>query len=305
MGPMVYLLPLYSPLRMIEEISILDHLSNGRAEIGVGRGVSPYELGFHNVDASKSREIFIDAFDCMVEGLTHDRLTYHGPFYDYDDVPVVLHPLQKPYPAMWYGSSNTTGATWAGERGLHFASNGATDVARANIAAYVDALAKRGTGVEHPHPEFPGGGAIGVSRQIVVADTDADARRIAQGPHEHIHHNQMFLRREALARADMKSRPGYVDAPSAGDLDKSLAEGSSIIGSPETVRAAIEAQIETLGINYLICYFMFGTMTLKTPCARWSSSRPKCGQRSEQTAPRRRVDDLRRRERPGTSRTSR
>ena len=78
----------------------------------------------------------------------------------------------------------------------------------------------------------------------------------------------MFLRREALARADMKSRPGYVDAPSAGDLDKSLAQGSSIIGSPETVRAAIEAQIETLGINYLICYFMFGTMTLKD-ALRW------------------------------------
>lgn len=262
MGPMVYLLPLYSPLRMIEEISILDHLSHGRAEIGVGRGVSPYELGFHKVDAGKSREIFIDAFDCMIEGLTHDRLSYHGPFYDYDDVPVVLHPLQQPYPAMWYGSSNTVGAQWAGQRGLHFASNGATEVARANIAAYVAALAARGTGVEHPHPEFPGGGAIGVSRQIVVADTDADARRIAQQPHEHIHHNQMFLRREALERSDMKSRPGYVDSPSDGNLDKSLAEGSSIVGSPETVRAAVEAQIETLGINYLICYFMFGTMTL-------------------------------------------
>jgi alkanesulfonate monooxygenase SsuD/methylene tetrahydromethanopterin reductase-like flavin-dependent oxidoreductase (luciferase family) len=263
MGPMVYLLPLYSPLRMIEEISILDHLSHGRAEIGVGRGVSPYELGFHKVDASKSREIFIDAYDCMIEGLTHDRLTYHGPYYDYDDVPVVLHPLQQPYPGMWYGSSNTTGAAWAGERGLHFASNGASDRAKENIDAFVAAFKARGSGAAVPHAEFPGGVAIGVSRQIVVAETDADARRIAQGPHEHIHHNQMFLRREALARTDMKSRPGYIDAPSAGNLDHSLAEGSSIVGSPDTVRAAVEAQIEMLGINYLICYFMFGTMALK------------------------------------------
>jgi len=262
MGPMVYLLPLYSPLRMVEEISILDHLSHGRAEIGVGRGVSPYELGFHKVDAEKSREIFIDAYDCMIEGLTHDRLTYHGPYYSYDDVPVILHPLQQPHPATWYGSSNTVGAAWAGERGLHFASNGPTERAKDNIDAYVKALAKRGTGVEIPHAEFPGGGAIGISRQIVVAGTDAEARRIAQPAHEHIHNNQMFLRNEALRRTDLKSRPGYVDSPSSADFDASLAEGSTIAGSPATVIAEIERQIDRLGINYLICYLMFGTMSL-------------------------------------------
>jgi alkanesulfonate monooxygenase SsuD/methylene tetrahydromethanopterin reductase-like flavin-dependent oxidoreductase (luciferase family) len=263
MGPMVYLLPLYSPLRLIEEISILDHLSHGRMEIGVGRGVSPYELNFHKVDAEKSRDIFIDAYDCVIEGLTHDRLTYHGPFYDYDDVPMILRPLQQPHPAMWYGSSNTVGAAWAGERGLHFASNGGSKRAKDNIDAYVAALKKRGTGVENPHPEFPGGGAIGVSRQVVVADTDAEALRIAKSAHEHIHNNQMYLRREAIRRADMKSAPGYVDAPSAADFDASVNEGSTIAGSPETVRKAIEAQIEQLGINYLICYMMFGTMSLK------------------------------------------
>ena len=47
LGPLVYLLPLYSPLRLVEEICMLDHLSHGRLEVGVGRGVSPYELGFH------------------------------------------------------------------------------------------------------------------------------------------------------------------------------------------------------------------------------------------------------------------
>ena len=60
LGPLVYLLPLYSPLRLIEEICMLDHLSHGRLEIGVGRGVSPFELNYHNVDHSKSREVFAD-----------------------------------------------------------------------------------------------------------------------------------------------------------------------------------------------------------------------------------------------------
>src|SRR5919109_3894222 len=50
LGPLVYLLPLYSPLRLIEEVCMLDHLSRGRLEVGVGRGVSPFELKYHKVE---------------------------------------------------------------------------------------------------------------------------------------------------------------------------------------------------------------------------------------------------------------
>src|SRR5262249_28969484 len=68
LGPLVYLLPLYSPLRLIEEIAMLDHLSHGRLEVGVGRGVSPFELKYHKVEHDQSRDIFIDAFDCISAG---------------------------------------------------------------------------------------------------------------------------------------------------------------------------------------------------------------------------------------------
>src|SRR5438270_14045119 len=80
-GPLVYLLPLYSPLRMIDEICMLDHLSNGRLEVGVGRGVSPFELMHHKIKHEDSREIFVDAFDCITAGLTSDMLTYSGKHY--------------------------------------------------------------------------------------------------------------------------------------------------------------------------------------------------------------------------------
>jgi alkanesulfonate monooxygenase SsuD/methylene tetrahydromethanopterin reductase-like flavin-dependent oxidoreductase (luciferase family) len=262
MGPMVYLVPLYSPLRLIEEISILDHLSHGRMEVGVGRGVSPFELNFHNIDPEKSRDIFIDGYECVIEGLTHDRLTHHGPYFNYDDVPIMLRPLQQPHPAMWYGSSNTVGSTWAGEHGLHFATNGTGERAKSNIDAYLAALAQRKTGVEMPKPEFPGGAAIGISRQVVVADTLADARRIGGPAHVHIHTNQTYLRRESARRSSMKGDPAYGNTPTSADFDKAIAEGSTIVGTPDIVRAEIERQIETLGINYLICYFMFGNMTL-------------------------------------------
>src|ERR1700751_1537848 len=81
LGPMVYLLPLYSPLRLIEEICMLDHLSRGRLDIGVGRGVSPFELKFHKGAHEQSRDIFIDAFDCILTGLTSETLNHAGPHF--------------------------------------------------------------------------------------------------------------------------------------------------------------------------------------------------------------------------------
>jgi alkanesulfonate monooxygenase SsuD/methylene tetrahydromethanopterin reductase-like flavin-dependent oxidoreductase (luciferase family) len=198
----------------------------------------------------------------LIEGLTHDRLTHHGPYFNYDDVPMMLRPLQQPHPAMWYGSSNTIGSNWSGERGLHFATNGPNDRAKVNIDAYVAALAGRKTGVIKPKPEFAGGAAIGISRQVVVADTMAEARRIAEPAHVHIHANQTYLRRESARRATMKGDPNYGNTPASADFDNAVAEGTTIVGTPDTVRADIERQVEALGINYLICYFMFGNMTL-------------------------------------------
>ena len=264
LGPMVYLLPLYSPLRLIEEICMLDHLSKGRMEIGVGRGVSPYELNFHHVDAEKSRDIFIDAYDCLLAGLTRERLTYQGPYYTYDDVPIQLRPYQSPHPAMWYGSSNAVGSQFAGERGMHFATNGGTKRAKGNIDAFTAALATRGTGPANPHAEFTGGTAIGISRHIVVAETDAEAYRIAKPALDHQHANQNYLRREAARRTELygEGGPAYAAPPASGQIDTAIAEGSTIVGTPETVIKELKKQEAELGINYMIGYMMFGTMAL-------------------------------------------
>jgi alkanesulfonate monooxygenase SsuD/methylene tetrahydromethanopterin reductase-like flavin-dependent oxidoreductase (luciferase family) len=258
LGPLVYLLPLYSPLRLSEEISILDHLSGGRYEVGVGRGVSPFEMGFHNIDHAKSRDIFIDAYRCLVAALTGDKLTYASERYVYTDVPVPLRPLQTPHPAFWYASSNTTGATWAGEEGMHFVSNGPTMRAKSNIDAYREALAKRGAPAQ-PKAAFKGGAAIGVSRMVVVADTDAEARRVAE-PAVHYHHaNLTWLARQHPSETGLAVR---LNIPLAATYEDMLAEGSLIAGAPETVRAEIERQTAVLGINYFIAYPFFGAMRL-------------------------------------------
>jgi len=258
LGPLVYLLPLYSPLRLAEEIAILDHLSHGRLEVGVGRGVSPFELGYHKVAHDQSRDIFIDAFDCLVTAMTNDTFSYAGKHYTYKDVPMPLRPLQQPHPPFWYGSSNTTGATWAGEHGMHFVANGPTDYAKPNVDAYREALAKRG-GVAQPKKEFKGGGVIGALRHIVVADTDEEARKLAK-PNVEYHCASLNWLRKMHSNAEAALR-GLV--PRGVTFEEWERDGMAIAGSPKTVVAEIEQQAEKLGLNYLLTYMFFGTLTLE------------------------------------------
>ena len=100
LGPLGYLLPLYNPLRLIEEVCMLDQLSNGRLDLGFGRGISPYELGYFGVDPTESRSIMEEALEVLVKGMTQARLTYHGKYFQFQDVPMELQPLQQPYPPL-------------------------------------------------------------------------------------------------------------------------------------------------------------------------------------------------------------
>jgi alkanesulfonate monooxygenase SsuD/methylene tetrahydromethanopterin reductase-like flavin-dependent oxidoreductase (luciferase family) len=257
LGPLVYLLPLYSPLRMIDEICMLDHLSNGRMEVGVGRGVSPFELKYHKVEFDQSREIFIDAFKCISAGLMTDQLSYDGPHYKYDNVPIALRPLQRPHPAFWYGSSGAEGSTWAGEHGMHFVTLGPNGFAKGNIDTFKAAFAKHGKAAS-PKPEFPGGVAIGVQRHIFVDDTDAKAKVWAKPAMEAHLANINWLRTkhgQTGAVVRMKNVRGQ-------NFEECVAEGTAIAGSPATVRAAIERQHAEIGFNYLLTYLFLGTMSL-------------------------------------------
>ena len=258
LGPMVYLLPLYSPLRLIEEICMLDHLSRGRLDVGVGRGVSPFELNFHKVAHEQSRDIFIDAFACIHAGLTGETLNHAGPHFTYANVPMALKPLQKPHPPFWYGSSNRIGAAWSGERGMHFAANGPTALAKENIAAYRASLAK-GAAPPVPKPEFPGGTAIGLLRHIVVAETDGEARAIAK-PNIAYHSASLNYLRKTQASTLPDPRANIHRGTTFEEWEQ---DGMAIAGSPATVLATLERQAAELGINYLIAYLFFGTMTLE------------------------------------------
>ena len=72
---MVSVLPLYHPVRLVEEISMLDQLSSGRLELGIGRGTSPFEMAGFGVDANESRAMMDESLEIMLMGLSRRR---HG-----------------------------------------------------------------------------------------------------------------------------------------------------------------------------------------------------------------------------------
>jgi len=115
LGPLVYCLPLYHPLRLIDEVCMLDQLSDGRLQLGVGAGVSPVEVGFFDIEWDSRRERFDEAFEVLLKGLASRELTHHGTYHDFDAVPLPLEPVQRPHPPLWFGISRPERATWAAE----------------------------------------------------------------------------------------------------------------------------------------------------------------------------------------------
>src|SRR4029077_9578019 len=117
--------------------------------------------------------------------------------------------------------------------------------------------AKRG-GAAQPKPDFRGGAVIGALRHIVVGETDAEARAIAK-PNVDYHVESLNWLRKKHAQNEAQVR-GLV--PRGLTFEEWEQDGMAIAGSPATVIAEIARQTQQLGINYLLSYLFFGTMTL-------------------------------------------
>ncbi len=140
LGPLVYLLPLYNPLRLVSEICMLDHLSNGRLDLGVGRGVSPFELAYYGVSFMDSREIFEEGLAALIKGLRNDHLEHRGPHYRIDRAPMELKPLQRPNPPFWYGVTSPESVSFAARHGMHMVGLGPIAMVKGMTTQYREEL---------------------------------------------------------------------------------------------------------------------------------------------------------------------
>jgi alkanesulfonate monooxygenase SsuD/methylene tetrahydromethanopterin reductase-like flavin-dependent oxidoreductase (luciferase family) len=94
------LLPLHEPLRLAEELAMLDCLSKGRLIAGFARGI-PREYQVHNVPLAQSRARFEEAYDIIVKAWDEEVFSYRGNFWSYRDVALWPRPVQQPHPPIW------------------------------------------------------------------------------------------------------------------------------------------------------------------------------------------------------------
>jgi alkanesulfonate monooxygenase SsuD/methylene tetrahydromethanopterin reductase-like flavin-dependent oxidoreductase (luciferase family) len=116
-GTGVTLAAFYHPLRLAEEIALLDILSGGRVNWGAGRGFDPKEFQTFGVPMEQSMARFHEAVDIVLKAWTSERLTYHGKFFSFDDVEVLPKPLQRPHPPVWMASGSLEALQWASSTG--------------------------------------------------------------------------------------------------------------------------------------------------------------------------------------------
>src|ERR1700682_6637041 len=92
LGALVYVLPAHHPLRLAEEICMLDHLSQGRIEVGIGRGASAHELQYFGVDPDQAQAMYCDAYTIIKQALTQPQVRLKGTYYDFENVPIEIKP---------------------------------------------------------------------------------------------------------------------------------------------------------------------------------------------------------------------
>jgi alkanesulfonate monooxygenase SsuD/methylene tetrahydromethanopterin reductase-like flavin-dependent oxidoreductase (luciferase family) len=247
-GPLVYTLSVSHPLRILEEICMLDQMSRGRLEVGIGRGASPYEIGYFGVDAQKSSKIYTESFQIIQQGLTSREINFEGEVFQFKQVPVELECVQKPHPPFWYGLSHPNAVPWAAENGVNIVCNGSS--------APVRAITDRYREVWEQSAGSRGGAApplMGLGRHIMVGETTKEAFEIGKRAFGVWYASLMHLWR--------KHNHPLTTYPIPEDFATAVDAGMVIVGTPEEVCEGLKREIAISGVNYVLTRFAFGDLT--------------------------------------------
>ena len=248
-GPMVYVLPLYHPLRLIEEICMLDQLSDGRLLLGMGRGISPIELDYYGIDPGDARDIYDEALEIIMTGLDNDTLTFEGKHFSFKDVPMPLSPYQRPHPPLWTGIGTPDGATRAGVTGHHVLTNSPLPMAVDFMQRYYDSWEETHGASGKPRP------MAGVCRHTIIADTHEEAEAIMREAY--------LVWWESFSQLFRQHGTHIPVAQYTGDFGETVARELLIYGTAESVGEQINTYIERTGNNYFVCRFAFGSLSIE------------------------------------------
>jgi alkanesulfonate monooxygenase SsuD/methylene tetrahydromethanopterin reductase-like flavin-dependent oxidoreductase (luciferase family) len=246
-GPMVYVAALYHPMRLAEEICMLDQLSGGRLQIGMGRGAVAIEQEIYGVDPATTHKRYEEARDIVLSALTGPRVDFAGEYFQVRDFPMVLRCLQQPHPPLWYGLGSPEAAVWAAGVAANVISLRPVAVARVALQRYREEWARLGRATA----DLP---FMGVCRPVVVADTDAEAQAVARTAYPR-------WRASLSALWDQRGIAFPLGMPT--HWDELQASGGGIAGAPQAVLEYLRAQKAAVDGNFFLCQMMFGNMPLE------------------------------------------
>ena len=228
-GTGVCLAGFYHPLRLAEEIALLDILSGGRVNWGAGRGFDPNEFAAFGVPVEESHARFRETVEIVLTAWTHDRLTYAGEFFSFDGVEVLPKPLQQPHPPVWLAASSPGAVERAAAAGHSILMD--PHATHAELGNKLDLYRK--TLARHGHTMD--GRQIPMARFFAVAASEGEAAEIA--------------RRGARWLLDT-----YVPPHMQADADpvQRYVDEVVIHGTPERVRDRLAQLEDELPLDYLI-----------------------------------------------------
>lgn len=225
-GLAVSLAVFYNPLRLAEEVALLDVLSGGRINWGAGRGFDRGEFGAFKIDVEESAARFQEAVDIVLAAWTNERLTHHGQFWDYDDIEVLPKPLQKPHPPTWLAATSPEAIERAAKRGhtILMDPHATHDEIRDKRALYQRSLEASGFSIA--------GRDIPMARLIAIAPTEEQAKQVAY---------------EGARWTVGSYAKGMHEDPIERYVNKVM-----VYGTPESVTDKLLALKTELPINYLL-----------------------------------------------------
>jgi alkanesulfonate monooxygenase SsuD/methylene tetrahydromethanopterin reductase-like flavin-dependent oxidoreductase (luciferase family) len=256
LAPTTFVVPLYDPLRLAQEIAMLDQLSHGRIEIGVGKGSSPYEAAMYGLTPARAAELFDRMVPAILEALETGVFRRPGPDgVPGDPVPLHVPVRQRPHPPLWYPTSNPASIPRLGEQGYNvlfgfgFVSPPLDAVREQSRIFFERFRASAGNGgaryaVPGTTPRF------GLMRHVFVAPTDREAHEVARPAFAD--HHVGFTHLWRLHGSERHSAPL--------DVDQLVAEGRLYVGSPETVAGQVAEAVTAGEVNYVAGSFAWGSL---------------------------------------------
>jgi alkanesulfonate monooxygenase SsuD/methylene tetrahydromethanopterin reductase-like flavin-dependent oxidoreductase (luciferase family) len=241
---LVHLLPFYHPIRLVEEVCMLDHLTGGRFELGFGKGISAPEHILWGLDPDEAIDRTEEMLELLLAALQceDDLFSFRGRFYRLDEVPIEVRPHQLPYPPLWRPGKVATAA----KLGVSTVVGGPIPLVNSSIEEYRSLYQPVLDGGREP--------TIGAIRRFVVAPTDEEADALGRRTWKAFSHNLTVLfRRYGLLPPN--------DPTVGGDYDKAKEVKAVVVGSPERIRAHVDELTSAGLVDYVIGCFAFGDLS--------------------------------------------